>query len=412
MYRYKLGGQITETDVIRFSDTIENGTSPEYIILDCDKLKEMQEGLKRLFNALKSTNTIRELSLGKTNNHVFGVRHMMSQLSDVLAVNSSIQTLILDGDVFGPYCGIADMERFSNALEVNTSIGGLILWNNEIGRRPGFLERIADALSKNKRIHSLVISDNKLNETPSGLKYFSKFLEGNTTIRVLSLSYNGLGQCPEGMEYLSLALKTNNTIEDLDLGCNQFGQYPESTKFLSDALEFNSTIKTLRLPNNRLGVFMFRDTGPICLGYLLEALKINKSIRMLDLYRNFIGTSPDPLWTRHISNILGVNDVIQPDLFWMKFISDVLKANVAIQNIHLEWDMFVDYPEGCSLIVDALTHNTSITEVGLFDKCFCAQKPLKVIDDIADRNKHNNNLKESSLFEMMLPMLNECAHEG
>ena len=86
----------------------------------------------------------------------------------------------------------------------------------------------------------------------------------------------------EGSRYLAQALKVNKVLKHLSLKLNRLDDKAGS-KLCIDLLNNNSNLESLSLSSNSLG-HMFCES-------LAEFLKINQSIKSLDISCNFIDDS-------------------------------------------------------------------------------------------------------------------------
>ena len=124
------------------------------------------------------------------------------------------------------------------------------------------------------RLSSLVLDYNKI--TAEGALFLGQALRRNHTLTVFSLVGNELKT--EGAGYILRALSSNASLSTLDLSANAIG---DCMRDLKTMLERNSTLQSLSLDSNFLG----RDG---CFAGLVSALRINETLRRLDVAGNSI----------------------------------------------------------------------------------------------------------------------------
>lgn len=178
--------------------------------------------------------------------------------------------------------GSKGAERISKALLENKSLRELDLSWNEIDSKGA--EYISKALLKNKSLQKLDLSYNKIDF--KGGEHISKLLSsGATNPKYIGLGNNKLGY--EGLEYIMNALKTNKFLESLGLqrilSNNGIERYMEKEKAIkiAEALKINKSLRYLDLESNK-----FIDSE---IYYIAEALKVNKTLQFLKLSCNRSG---------------------------------------------------------------------------------------------------------------------------
>lgn len=130
----------------------------------------------------------------------------------------------------------------------------------------------------NKTISQLDLSHNKISN--SGARKIAKFLLSTQVLTHLDLSDNQIHY--EGSRYLAQALKVNKILSHLSLKLNRLDDKAGS-KLCIDLLNNSSNLESLSLSSNSLG-HMFCES-------LAEFLKLNRSIKILDISCNFIDDS-------------------------------------------------------------------------------------------------------------------------
>ena len=114
----------------------------------------------------------------------------------------------------------------------------------------------------------------------SGGRKIAKYLLSTQVLTHLDLSDNLINY--EGSRYLAQALKVNKILKHLSLKLNRLVDKAGS-KLCIDLLNNSSNLESLSLSSNSLG-HMFCES-------LAEFLKLNRSIKILDISCNFIDDS-------------------------------------------------------------------------------------------------------------------------
>ena len=133
-------------------------------------------------------------------------------------------------------------------------------------------------LMLNKTISQLDLSHNKISN--SGARKLAKYLLASKILTHLNLSDNSIHY--EGSRYIAQALKVNKSLRHLNLKLNRIDD-KGGAKLCTDLLNNNSELESFSLSSNSLA-HMFCEA-------LAEFLKLNKTIKKLDISCNFIDDS-------------------------------------------------------------------------------------------------------------------------
>ena len=228
------------------------------------------------------TCTLEHIELTNCTIGPLGAQH----LAQALCVNTSVKTLKLTSNLLGDEGALALAEMLGgNGTEsggtVNTTLEHVDLCNCSIG--------------------------------PVGAQHLAQALRVNTSVKTLNLSYNPLGD--EGAKALAEMLRgngtesggtVNTTLEHVDL-CNcSIG--PVGAQHLAQALRVNTSVKTLNLSYNPLG-----DEGAKALAEMLgrngaeSSGTVNTTLEHVDLSRCSIG----PVGAQHLAQALCMNTSIR-----------------------------------------------------------------------------------------------------
>ena len=171
---------------------------------------------------------------------------------------------------------MSDAKIFSECLRSTQSLIFLALPGNLID--DDLISILIKGLMLNKTISQLDFSHNKISN--SGARKIAKFLLQTQILTHLNLSDNMIHY--EGSRYLAQALKVNKSLKNMSLKLNRIDDKGGS-KLCIDLLNNQSSLETISLSSNSLG-HMFCES-------LAEFLKINRTIRRLDISCNFIDDS-------------------------------------------------------------------------------------------------------------------------
>jgi Ran GTPase-activating protein (RanGAP) involved in mRNA processing and transport len=171
---------------------------------------------------------------------------------------------------------MSDAKLFSDCMRMTQSLVYLSLPGNLID--DDLISILIKGLILNKTITQLDLSHNKI--TNSGARKIAKYLLSNEVLTHLNLADNMIPY--EGSRFLAQALKVNKVLKHLSLKLNRLDDKAGS-KLCIDLLNNSSNLESLSLSSNSLG-HMFCES-------LAEFLKLNTSIKILDISCNFIDDS-------------------------------------------------------------------------------------------------------------------------
>ena len=88
----------------------------------------------------------------------------------------------------------------------------------------------------------------------------------------------------------------------------------------------------------------------------------------------------------------------------MKALSGALKVNETLRELNLFYNKLENCSEGVKLLLESLKINTSLERLQLGANDLDGSV-LTEMSNLLDRNKHNNPMKNSCLFGLLLPIL-------
>ena len=190
----------------------------------------------------------------------------------------------------------AELNYLISVMKATTSLVYLNLYNNTIGLSD--VPLICQFLETNSTLKILDLENTCLG--PEGVIILSQFLINNNTLASLKLDRNySMHSERNAVPFLSEMVKRNTTLVELGLVRCFWSDQSRSPLFLSEfseSLKINRTLKYLHLGEN------FIDNKNLAV--LMDALKVNRSICLLDLHGNPI-TDLSPLW-----EVLQINPVL------------------------------------------------------------------------------------------------------
>jgi len=195
-----------------------------------------------------------------------------------------------------------------------------------------FLQEEQDELAKNHQVSTVIglIKDNnvesqmRIEVNSISARTLAKALWTNTSVTCIDLSSNELND--HAGSYLARILKKNTTLRKIELDNNRLGS--KSIGAFGESLKVNSTL-----------VYLSLDSNPLCDGEtdsevrkLADALRINKTMRSLNLWRTGLG----PLAGSALASGIEQNSTLlffdighnAIDMSDVKLITDKLDANV------------------------------------------------------------------------------------
>ena len=221
------------------------------------------EQVEAVFQGLRYNTSLHELHVPCTKSPVD-----ISILTALLTVNHTLRDLTLRYDLDDH-----EMEQLSAGLRANRSVTRLTLHFTDTG-----VQHLVTMLAANRTIHELNLSS-AFNDRISdhGIEQLSAGLRANRLVTKLTL------QCDitdTGAQHLATMLAVNVTLQKLDLSIASITD--NGVSHLSRALQHNSSVTHLDLSYNE----SITNTGTVALG---EMLKVNKSLRELNLYGTSVG---------------------------------------------------------------------------------------------------------------------------
>ena len=171
---------------------------------------------------------------------------------------------------------MSDAKIFAECLRSTQSLIYLSLPGNLID--DDLISILIKGLMLNKTISQIDLSHNKISN--SGARKLAKYLLASKILTHLNLSDNSIHY--EGSRYIAQALKVNKSLKHLNLKLNRIDD-KGGAKLCNDLQNNHSQLESLSLSSNSLG-HMFCES-------LSEFLKLNKTIKRLDISCNFIEDS-------------------------------------------------------------------------------------------------------------------------
>lgn len=168
--------------------------------------------------------------------------------------------------------GDQGVQNLSKALDGNTSLLSIDLWNNAVTDQS--IIELAKALENNQHIVVLNLGKNDIKE--AGAEHLAQLMKTNSPLMSLTLWNNKLDNL--GIIQLSEGIKNNIHLVFLNVKKNNIGD--TGAQHLFNALANNTTLSILDLSHNLLS-----DT---CIPHLLHMLEQNSTLNLLYLEGNAI----------------------------------------------------------------------------------------------------------------------------
>ncbi|GMH85291.1 hypothetical protein TL16_g10183 [Triparma laevis f. inornata] len=239
-------------------------------------------GIQSLAGGIASTKTLKEIHLSDCKIRSSGA----SFLASAFAVNKSLQTINLQGNVCGNgssskrlafalmrsqrlrhlYMGDTGIgegiEHFARLVETTKSLKTFDLSHNFLADKAA--TTLGNALMINRSITHLILKRNKI--TSDGLQLLSACLVSNIFITSLDVGGNLIGD--SGFMKLCTVLETNTSLFELDISDNRIGV--EGANAISSVLKINKTLVTLNMTDNPI---QYGGVMNLC-----QALELNETL--------------------------------------------------------------------------------------------------------------------------------------
>ena len=300
-----------------------------------------------LMSCIFCSNSLIYLSLNKMN-----MDAKWDEIGDVLAGNSSLTWLELSHNQIGENTAL----KIAQWLFVNSTLTKLDFSQNQIGEIGG--QKLGQALAVNSTLRSLDLSSNGIEEV--GGSKIGEGLAVNSTLTQLNLACNRLGNL--GGIKVGEGLAVNSALTSLNLFLSRI--HDAGGVKIAEGLAVNSTLTWLRLSSNQF--------GDIAGGKLGEGLACNSGLLDLDISDNLLG-----------------------DYAGGK-IAEGLAFNFSLTRLDLSKNELGKVAAG--KIGEGLFVNSSLTQLDVNLNQFEFSKSTS---NLIDRNKHNKQIKEESLFHML-----------
>ena len=272
-----------------------------------------------------------------------------------LRVNTSVKTLELSYSPLGANA-LAEMlggngAESSGTVNTTLRLEHVDLSSCDIGHAGA--QHLAQALCVNTSVKILKLSYNPLGD--EGAKALAEILGRNgtessetvnTTLEHVDLSWCSIE--PIGAQHLAQALRVNTSVKTLNLSCNPLVGY-EGAKALAQMLGGNG-VESCGIVNTTLEYVVLSDynIGPVGAQHLAQALRVNTSVKTLDLSHNLLGDEG----AKALAEILGGNGAESSGT-----------ANTTLKHINLSFCSIG--PVGAQHLAQALRVNTSVKTLKL-----------------------------------------------
>ena len=320
------------------------------------------EHISFIASELIKNTTLRRLNL-KTN---YTGSVGLAELSRVLFENTTLEELILSDNYL--LCGALEVYPNGNLKSYLTSqFDGLRIF--------------CQALTFNKTLRYLDLSFNLLGS--DGIIIISNSLVENTTLEVLKLNHTGIeyhGSCAIGN-----ALAVNTGLHELSLKHNSI---KSGFEFIAKGLQKNKSLKILRLDYNLIGQYFM-------LAYysLVDALRMNNSLEILDLSDNNIGEIESSC------------------------IIEALINNTTLRELNLSGNSIGS--KGAKAVTNLLLHNSTIITLDLFNTNLdesdgwmisqALEKNFQLRFLVIGGNQISNDLSEIFKYQLRINHIRRCS---
>lgn len=376
---FQLNYHIGSRGATGIAKLLSESTALAKLNLEQNKIDDI--GGMELIAAIATNSILTKLNL---NSNRLGATTMRA-IGAILSMNSALQSLSLTSN--NHLCHSIPPEEFLWSLTTNTTLKKLGLCATGVETNQAI--QLAEHLYQNHSLSSLDLFANHIKDKAG--ERLAKALIVNTGIQKLNLGYNRLGLATQ--HAFSEMLKTNTTLLKLNLGFNKaFNE--ASSEALADALRENTTLKTLGLARMKLNVE--------AMSRFIEKLQFNTTLTRLVLAENEINNSCIDqlialLSTRGLKSLRLNNNELNDESL-ARLTQLVCEGGLSLSKLNLMENSFIS-EAACNQLIDAVQqYNTSLTRLEL------EHGELR-IEPITDRNQHNLQRKNQTLFDLLSPRL-------
>ena len=339
-------------------------------------------GVVHIAESLKQNHSLLEINLGRCGISEEGCK----AIGDALIVNRSLQVLDLRGNPIS-----ADVVHIAESLKQNHSLLEINLGRCGISEEG--CKAIGDALMVNRSLQVLELHGNPIS---AGVIHIAESLKRNHSL--IELNLGNCGTSEEGFKAVCEALMVGRrSLQVLDLHENSIEE--KRCKAIGDALVVDMSVEVLDQCHNPISAGAIHVAGSLKYNHSLlklnlrncdisekggkdigDALMVNRSLQVLDLYDNPISAGVVHIAEslKHNHSLLKLNlrncDISQEG---GKAIGNALMVNRSLQVLDLHGNPI---SAGVVHIAESLNCNHSLREINLSD-CRISEEGGKAIGD-------------------------------
>jgi len=327
-------------------------------------------GVQFIAAAISKTEVLSFLDLG---NNSIGSNEMQV-IATAIKMNKSLTYINLNYNNLGGE-GVSIM---SVLIEENC-LTSIDLIGNWIGDKD--LEVLGNAINKSQVITSVDLRCNFI--TKNGVRFLVRAIEESKSLAFINLSSNSIGD--EGVQIIANAISNqkNPTINTMDFSCCGIGI--DGILHISSCMERNSSITSIDLSDNGLT----HEAAKIIANNII---KKNSNILSISLRRNQIGCIGakaifDAIISNNSSSRINYLDIssnfIKNDGAYA--IANALKINKTIKEINLSRNV-IEYM-GAFAIAEVISESTSpVTSISMMGNDIYSKEKLLAIESIIKKN--------------------------
>ena len=290
-------------------------------------------------------------------------------ISELCIANGAIQNDWEDG-----------LLHIATALQTNSSLIKLSLLNmRDVRYTENNISALIEMLQVNKSLQYLELSQNPVWQLDESVKIFHRFVAGlqhSTTLTHLVLRNSEFSCCdPDTARSFTEMLQVNKSLTHLDLSDSENSFIDSGSHCVFEGLQHNNTLVNLNLSNTGITA-----ADPDTARSLSKMLQVNKSLKHLDLSRNFLLFEDSCVFDglRHNSTLthLSLSNNNQysdtgPDIS-SSFIQ-MLRVNQSLTHLDLSENEICD--PGAYYIFEGLQSNTTLVNLNLSNTGITAADP-------------------------------------
>ena len=336
----------------------------------------VNDGVTVWYDKVRYTFTHSSLTELSFQSHYMTFNARVDIIQGVMQMTTTLQKLNISHN------GLSDdiIITFSDSLKTNTTLIELDMSCNNITCKGA--SAIAEAIQVNTALQKLNISRNQSSD--DGAIAFNMSLKTNFILKELDISYNNIRS---GARKILEAIQANTALQRLNISCNRIC---DKDIDVGICLQTNTALVELDMSNNYI----------TCVGAIVEAMQINKTLRRLNISHNKLSDDGAMAFSECLrtNTTLLEFDMQNINITWKgtNTIAEALKVNNALQKLSISHNNITEY--GAIAFSEYLKTNTTLIELDIsFNYIAC-----KGVSSIAEAVRGNKTLLKLNISHNLI----------